>query len=295
MRESLVINDRNIMVKKWTIGIVNYYSSVYIRWQLKILHEFNTQKDFQVVIIDNSNDSLESFNLNKISNQYPNVTIVSRSYSCKSSEGASMQHGNGLDIALQHAKLSKSKLFLTLDPDCFLLQSNFLNIFENKISNGLNVFGTEYSESKKKAIKDDPNFPCAFACAYDLDVMGFDFSFTPISNNPEKVVLAGQDVGYKIREQFSKKPYGSFKRKKMVEPIIFQSTHFAKNFEYYFFEENLIAVHFNKTSRNFSGKGNNKFYSKLFLVVIFKTLIWNFIRCRAAKKCYDFLNKSAAT
>ena len=47
------------MKTKWTIGMVNYYSSVYIEWQIKILYDFNKEKDFTLVIVDNSDDANE--------------------------------------------------------------------------------------------------------------------------------------------------------------------------------------------------------------------------------------------
>lgn len=283
------MNNKNCVNQdfRWTIALVNYHSSVYIGWQLKILYEFNNRRDFQVIIIDNSSDANEMRKLNKLSSQYPNVTIVHRSYSRKV-EIASVQHGNGLNIALQFAKLAKSKLFLTLDPDCFVLSKNFLDMLEDKIVSGCVAFGTEYSIAKKKMIKKHNDFPCAFACAYNLDVMSCDISFSPSSNDAKEIMEAGSDVGYQIREEFANLNYMSFQQKILKNSLFFQSSLFVKDFEYYFFEGKLTAVHFNKTSRKLSEISRKKFSSISFI----QSLIWNLIRNAIAKKCYDMIAKN---
>ena len=67
-------------MKKWTVGFVNFRSSVYVEYQLKILYEFNNVDDFDLVIVDNSNDEQEFENLSKLCRpyieQYGNITLL---------------------------------------------------------------------------------------------------------------------------------------------------------------------------------------------------------------------------
>ena len=56
--------------KKWSILIVNYFSSVYIKWQLKILYEFNNVDNFELVIVDNSVDESEKKILQNLTENY---------------------------------------------------------------------------------------------------------------------------------------------------------------------------------------------------------------------------------
>ena len=41
-------------MKNWTVAFVNYKTSVYMKWQLKALYEFNNPEDFDLIIVDNS-------------------------------------------------------------------------------------------------------------------------------------------------------------------------------------------------------------------------------------------------
>ena len=270
----------------WTVAIVNYHSAIYVKWQLKILYEFNLEKDFQVVIVDNSNDKKEFGRLSKISEDYNNIIII-KNY-VKKSEGSSMQHGKGIDIALALAKINQSSFFLTIDPDCFILRKNFLNFLENKFSEGNIFIGTQYSIDKQKKIGANSDFPCAFACAYNISNIGYDVSFLPSSNDPSYIDKNGKDVGYKIRDQFNKLKYISF-------PVGFDnsikfasSKLFKKKFEYFFFNKTLFAIHFNKTSRSINKKVNTYNPYKYLLNVY-----WNFLRERNSKICYQYIkNKS---
>ena len=45
--------------KKWTIGIVNYHTVDFIKFQLEILFSNNAIRDFEVIIVDNSVESEE--------------------------------------------------------------------------------------------------------------------------------------------------------------------------------------------------------------------------------------------
>ena len=133
---------------KWTIAIVNYYTSCYIKWQIKILYEFNNINDFQLVIVDNSNNNNEYKKLYKIIKQYDNIILVKNLP--PKTDGASIQHGRGIDIAINFAKYSNSSYFLTLDPDCFFLKKSYLRFFEDLMLQGNVFIGTQYSEEKKR-------------------------------------------------------------------------------------------------------------------------------------------------
>lgn len=262
---------------KWTIGIVNYYSSCYLKWQIKMLNDFNDKNDFQLVIVDNSNNHREYKKLSNLVTKYDNIILVKNVV--HKDDGSSMQHGRGLDIALNFAKYNNSKYFLTIDPDCFFLEKGYLSFFEKHMSKE-NVFvGTQYSNEKQKKIGDHADFPCAFFCSYNLQKIGYDISFLPCSRKTVDIDKTGKDVGYKIRDQYHYMQYMSFKQDTLKTSPFAKGKLFRKNFEYYFLGDQLIAVHFNKTSRNFGSSFAKNFY-------------WDLLRSKNAKICYKYISNN---
>lgn len=263
---------------KWTIAIVNYYSSCYIKWQMKILYKFNKNQDFQVVIVDNSSDELEYKKLVNITKKYNNIILV-KNLVYKGDE-PSMQHGRGIDIALNFAKYSNSSYFLTVDPDCFFLKKEYLCFLENLMLDGNALVGTQYSEEKKKKITNNTEFPCAFFCSYNLNIIGFDNSFLPCSKKTIEIDKTGKDTGYQIREKFYNTNYISFKQSTLKSSPFPKHRSFRKNFEYYFLDDKFIAVHFNKTSRNIKSS-------------FFGNFRWNLLRSKNASICYKYIENEA--
>jgi hypothetical protein len=124
--------------RKWTIATVNYLSTDYIRWQAKMLHEFND--DFIFKIIDHSNphqrDELES-----IKKEYQNIEVLYPPYV---GEGFGA-HGIGLSILL---KLSSSKYFLSNDPDFFWIVKGHLKWLEGYLAAGIHCVGAQNVPNK---------------------------------------------------------------------------------------------------------------------------------------------------
>jgi hypothetical protein len=109
-------------MKKWTVGIVNYKSFSYMEYQLKILYEFNSPQDFDLIIVDNSEPSEKDL-LDKVGKEYrqhQNLTIISNNSNSDNFKlRTSSQHAEGLNIILEK---SNSKYLLVHDPDFFGLK-----------------------------------------------------------------------------------------------------------------------------------------------------------------------------
>lgn len=197
--------------KKWTIGFVNYYSSVYLRWQFKILFRCYNPKDFQIVIVNNSapDDTNKLVELAQPYQKYDNILIVP--HKCSHSK-SSEQHGEGLNRLMAFA--DRSQYVLIQDPDFFWVGRNYLQFMEKKLAEGAVAVGAPYMGPIGIGA---PDFPSAFGCAYRVDaIRGLDFmpNFDPVvvaeyerqfplANYPNFV----SDVGYQIRAAKSNEPY----------------------------------------------------------------------------------------
>jgi hypothetical protein len=172
---------------KWTIAMVNWRMEDYLRWQLKILYEFNTQADFQLVIVDNT------FELNPDDYDYPNLKII---------EGEEQSHAGGLNRVLSE---SDSDFFLAQDPDFFWRKKDYLNWMEELLEDHRTV-GAEYGPfAEGRGLVADAHFPAAYGCAFHLsDIKYLNFS---INNSLWK---DGKDVGWKMRQALTDKPFVYF-------------------------------------------------------------------------------------
>ena len=101
----------------------------------------------------------------------------------------------------------------------------------------------------------------------------------PCSPNLEDIDKSGKDTGYQIREKFYYMKYLSFKQDYPKKELFLDNELFKKNFEYYFFQDEIVAVHFNKTSRNIKS-------------TLLKNLLWNFLRAKNARTCYKIVKDS---
>ena len=208
--------------KKWSILIVNYRSSVYLKWQLKILYEFNDINDFELIIIDNSVDENEKNNLlNLISDYQKEFNNIKLHFYQPHNKTASGQHGEAIEYAKQYIE---GQYLLIHDPDFFWLKKNYLNTLENLLKNHVAV-GAPY---KGNSMNGNSKFPSAFGCAYKFsDVKNI--SFEPFidgdfeksweifnkfqneqhqiwKNNPKLAKINYDfsfDVGWQIRNQLS--------------------------------------------------------------------------------------------
>jgi len=202
----------------------------YLKWQLKILYEFNSQKDFRVIIVDNS------FELNsKDYNKYPNLEVIQGD---KTDMPRSTWHCAGLDRILKEAD---SEFFLAQDPDFFWLKKDYLKWFEGFLEDNRTV-GAEYF-SKGRDIIADAHFPAAYGCAFHLsDIQHLKFEWG--GHLPVCFDKYGKDVGWQMRKELTDKPYVYFEFLKTYNGPKFGNFgwrfHFPIQFSY---EGEIVAVH----------------------------------------------------
>lgn len=126
--------------RKWTIATVNFMSTDYIRWQAKMLHEFND--DFVFIILDNSYPKLQVDELEEIKKEYTNTVVIYNAppNSLETVKGGSGSHGKGLTHILNN---SKSKYFLANDPDFFWVIKGHLRYLEKYFDQGFHAVGAQ--------------------------------------------------------------------------------------------------------------------------------------------------------
>ena len=87
-------------MKKWTVGFVNYKTTVYLKWQFKILYEFNDPREFDVIIVDNSRPPQKN-EIDQLIEWYVkawnNIRVI---YNTPKTQKASGQHAEGLTVAV---------------------------------------------------------------------------------------------------------------------------------------------------------------------------------------------------
>ncbi len=192
-------------MKKWTVAFVNYKTAVYLKWQLKILYEFNDPNEFEIIIVDNSNpfqkDELEE--LTKPYNEkWNNIKIV---YNKPIDLIDSNQHGQGLTIAL---KMAQSEYFLAEDPDFFFCIKNHLKFLEGFLKEGKVAVGAPYIYGVGLG---HPKFPALWGAAHPLKLIQHLDCCADMSDwarNECKTTFKDKkdysyDVGYKIRQALS--------------------------------------------------------------------------------------------
>lgn len=204
---------------KWTIGMVNYKSSIYIEYQLRNLYEFNDPNDFKLIIVDNSNphETKELEAAIAPYQKYNNCEILYFNPSLEPWMRGSGQHGEGLNEVL---KRTETKFLLVHDPDFFFVQSNYLKAMEQEFENGNLVVGAPYRGRFETGEIGKYDFPSAFGAAYVVDKIG-NSNFSP-SINKDKLVAgsascidpAGADVGWQMRDKLSNQHYKSFTQKR---------------------------------------------------------------------------------
>ena len=188
-------------MKKWTIAFVNYKTTVYLNWQLKILYEHNNPEDFDLIIVDNSRpfekERLEE--LTKPYNQkYNNIRIF---YNTPVGKIDSEQHGEGMNVAVKNAN---SQYFLAQDPDFFFVKKNYLNFLENLLETGMVAVGAPYHYYIGCG---HPKFPSIWGAAYPLELIkNLDYRPDYSKESVEKYKHENThpfEVGYQFREALS--------------------------------------------------------------------------------------------
>ena len=207
----------------WTIGIVNYKSLIYFKWQLSILYQQNAPETFKVIIVDNSIPS-ELIELKKLVEEYVskynNISIISHIPTAINDFKIAEydQHGEALNIIRD---LVETKYFLVHDPDFFWLKKDYLNFLLKYLKKGNLAIGSPYP---LKVAIGKSDFPACFGCAFktseikNINFMGEYLDKELIKEYNTKYPSSkgwgySLDVGYRIREQLSSKPYISFSQK----------------------------------------------------------------------------------
>jgi len=225
--------------RKWTIGMVNYKTLPYLGYQLKILYEFNDPREFKLVIVDNSYPSQKK-ELEEIIAPYAsynNVEIVPHTPTYDKDLKGSLDHAEGLNIVLDKAD---TPYLLVHDPDFFWVKKNYLKFFESKILQGFLVVGAPYLIMVKIG---KPNFPAAFGCAFSTHLVKKNNLNFDIGKNLIEVGKEHKDVGWKMREFFSSKPFISFIQKSADITGIFGAHSYAVHSVEYFYNKEKIAYH----------------------------------------------------
>ncbi|MBP5297220.1 MAG: glycosyltransferase [Bacteriovoracaceae bacterium] len=152
-------------MKKWSVAFVNYKTCIYLKWQLKILYEFNDPNDFEVIIVDNSSP-YEKDELNAITCDYQsswnNVKII---YHVVQQKRASCQHAEGLTAAIQ---VAEGEYFLAQDPDFFFVKRDYLSFLAQFLKQGKVAVGAPYTNGVGLG---NPRFPALFGCAIPLNLI----------------------------------------------------------------------------------------------------------------------------
>jgi hypothetical protein len=246
-------------MSKWTIGMVNYYSSVYIEWQLKILFEFNSESDFKLIIVDNSQNEEEFKRLTQLCSNpkyKQKVNIIKHNPVDKSASG---QHGEGLDIIKDKAE---SEYLVTQDPDFFWLKKDYLKWLDYLMKYN-DAVGIPYPY---KVIEGQEHFPGSFGCVYKLSKIK-NLSFKPYINNDisfswqkfneilskkkDKKYDFSYDVGWQIRKKLSKdndRNFISFSQKNIFnylgEKLKNKTPYsFETNSKIYYHNNKIIGLH----------------------------------------------------
>lgn len=191
-------------MKDWTVAFVNYKTSVYLKWQLKALYEFNNPEEFDLIIVDNSRPK-EKKELEKLTEayqkRYNNISII---YYEPEEKSASGQHGEAMTVALKKAN---SKYFLANDPDFFWVKQNYLSWMKGYLEQGLVAIGAPYPRGVGLG---NSRFPCAYGCAHPLQLIKYlDFRAESSKEKWEESLRIfpdkeySFDVGYKIRDALS--------------------------------------------------------------------------------------------
>ena len=231
----------------WTVAFVNYKTSVFLKWQLRILFEFNDPKDFCVIIVDNSRpherEELSSFL--KQYDGYGNIKIVFYEPKEKSASG---QHGESLTLAM---KMAESVFFLANDPDFFWVRKNYLNWVATLLESGYVAVGAPYTAGVGIG---NPMFPALWGAAHRLaDIKDLDCF---AESSKEKLAESFKkypgreysfDVGWKIREKLSKNEilnFISFKSKVPKDLLVFFGKYsFECLLREYFYDDQTVAFH----------------------------------------------------
>ena len=229
-----------------------------MKWQLKMLYEYNNPGSFFLIIVDNSNPSeeetlkciVEPYQL-----QFNNVSVIRNELSSdplmqKHQYLGSHPHAHGLTVIRDNCGASEYVLFQ--DPDFFWVIPGYLEFLEKFLNEGNVAVGAPYPD---KMGLGHPWFPALFGCAHrlgDIKKLSFYPDIDPernkkiVEENPELNPLS-RDVGFELRQTLSSPDVVNFVAFDQV--FVGQLKKFigVHSFEFrpraYYHEKTLVAFH----------------------------------------------------
>ena len=201
----------------FTIGFVNYKSSVFMETQFKIYEKFAGEK-FKIVIIENTNTEKEFDTLNKIINKF-SIPIELIKYSIEQQKNNRSTHGDCLQYLLDN--YVDTEYFLTQDPDFFWVKPRFLTYFREIMEEGNVAAGSIYYnyDYYNEALGENRGFfPAAFGAVYktnEIKNKNCNFYMGVTSGEEAKNPKDFRDVGWKIRQELANKKYSYLEAEKI--------------------------------------------------------------------------------
>jgi len=278
---------------KTLVCFVNFYSNIFIKYQLKILYGFNDADLFDLLIIDNSNNKNEFGKLYSISqkyiSQYNNLSIFNNNND--ETKSSSEQHANAIEIGYYIAKSKGYKYILIMDCDCFCLQKNYIKLLKENIeNNSISIIGTPYNLERQSIIKNLPNFPVAFMMMLKIDNLDKELNFQP-SEDKSEIENNGKDVGFRLKDIFELQNYLSFEVKTIDKNFFKEILFFnilPRNPDSYYFNNNLFAIHVRKSSRR-----SEELFQKSSLIINYINKIkWYIFRLMVSRFMFKTIKKT---
>ena len=190
----------------FTIGFVNYKTSLYLETQFKIYESF-AGEPFKIIVVDNSKNNNETSKLEELKHKVRFPLEIVINHNPKQPNGSG-QHGEGLQIIYE---MTQTPYLVVQDPDFFWVKPHFLRTFRKKLQD-FTVIGAPYHNGECARWNGPADYPAAFGAVYNLLKTGdrrLDFNFTdPLVETSHTGAI--KDVGWRIRGLLKNDPYEAF-------------------------------------------------------------------------------------
>lgn len=173
-----------------TMAIVNYNTSAFVEISLFALIRL-TKNRYKVIICDNGSSYLDQRKLKRIASKHNNVELFFRRQSGLGSIG----HGEALNILIGKIDTPFGAI---LDADATFLKKEWDELFINQLDDKVKIIGAPPPKNPIKPV----DFPLIYAVLFDTKV----FKSLKIDMRPKNPKI-GQDVGWEMREKFTKEGY----------------------------------------------------------------------------------------
>ena len=235
------MDGRHKMNPLFTVGFVNYKTSLYMETQFKIYQHF-AGEDVKIIVVDTSNLDEEFAALNEIVKKF-NIPIQTIQLDFHG-KYASDAHGSGLQYIYE---IVDTDYFLTQDPDFFWVLPSFLTFFKEKLQDHV-VVGAPYHLSALADWSGHPWFPAAFGAAHDMKALhevnaDFRYSTEPIPGVNKQI---DRDVGWLVREKLKNRSYYYFSVMSAQLPI--GKTYSNNYWQKYLDGQTTVAYHLQRGS-----------------------------------------------